>query len=129
VSDDIRLVLDTSAVLAYAATSVNLGETIVEVVDEGGFFGVPVLCLMEAARLVDTKLAGGLELLVAHDHCVVLPVPAEDWRALAELSVMLDHTGRAVCLLEAIDRGAYVITAEPDAYTAAGSDDLPVIGL
>lgn len=128
-SDAIRLVLDTSAVLEYAAASVNLGETIVEVVDEGGTFAVPVLCLMQAARLVDTKLAGGLELLVAHERCVVLPVRAEDWRALVELTTVLDRADLAVCLLEAIDRGAYVITAEPDGYAPAGSDELPVIGL
>ena len=41
---NVRLVLDTTAVLAYAETSIHVGETIAEVLDEGGRFGVPVYC-------------------------------------------------------------------------------------
>jgi hypothetical protein len=126
---DIRLILDTSAALAYTTTSVRLGETIVEVVDEGARFAVPVLCLVEAGRLVEEKLADRLDLLVAHERCVVLPMLAEDWRPVAELTAMLDRVDLAVSLLEAIDRDAYVITAEPARYGPAGQEGLPVIGL
>lgn len=126
---DIRLILDTSAALAYTTTSVALGETIVEVVDEGAQFAVPVLCLVEAGRLVEEKLTDRLALLVAHEQCVVLPMLAEDWRPVAELTAMLDRVDLAVSLLEAIDREAYVITAEPFSYAPAGGEGLPVIGL
>jgi hypothetical protein len=129
VSPDIRLVLDTSAVLAYTATSVGLGETIVEIVDEGAQFAVPVLCLVQAAQRVDPKLAEGLDLLVAHEQCIVLPMLAEDWRPLAELTTLLGQCDLATSLLEAIDRDAYVITGVPSAYLPAGGEDLPVIGL
>jgi hypothetical protein len=45
----IRVVLDASAVAAYAKGSIGLGETIIEVVDDGAAFAVPVTSLTEAA--------------------------------------------------------------------------------
>ncbi len=127
-SHDVRLVLDTSAVLAYTTMSVGLGETIVEVVDEGAQFAVPVLCLVEASRLLATDHTVGLDLLVAHDQCIVLPMLADDWQPLAELTGLLGHPALAASLLEAIDRDAYVITAEPGSYSPGG-ENLPVIPL
>ena len=43
------LVLDTSAILAYAGGSIAVGELIGEFSDEGARFGLPVLCLVDAA--------------------------------------------------------------------------------
>jgi hypothetical protein len=129
VTADVRLVLDTSAVLAYSHASVGLGETIVEVVDEGAQFAVPVLCLVEASRLLDPDAPVGLDVLVAHEQCVVLPMLAEDWRPLAELTGLLGRPDLATGLLEAIDRDAYVITAESVSYLPAGGEGLPVITL
>jgi hypothetical protein len=121
----IRLILDTSAVLAYAETSIHVGETIAEVVDEGGAFGVPAVCLAEASRLVADKLADGVTLLVRHPSCVVLPTLAEDWTAPAAWTRVLGRIDLAAALVEATDRPAgYVLSAEPDAY---GDDDMPVI--
>ena len=123
---EIRLVLDTSAIVAYAATSIDVGETIAEVVDEGGRFGAPVVCLAEAARLVDESLVAGVTLLTRHSSCVVLPTLAEDWLALAAWTRRLGRVDLAVALMEATDRPAgYVLSAEREAY---GEDDIPVIG-
>lgn len=124
----VLIVLDTSAVLAYAATSIHVGETIAEVSDEGAQFGVSVLCLAEAARLLKDDDASGVELLVQHPHCAVLPVPAEDWRYLAQLTKMLDRADLAVSLGEALDRNAFVLTGEPERYTLPGQGNLPIIG-
>jgi len=46
------LVLDRSAIVAYAAGSVHVGEPMAEVHAEGGRVVVPVICLIEAAREV-----------------------------------------------------------------------------
>lgn len=78
---DVRLVLDTSAILAYAGTSIHVGETIAEVVDEFGKIGVPTACLAEASRLVEPKLSDGIALLTHHPACVILPALEEDWTA------------------------------------------------
>lgn len=119
----VRLILDTSAVLAYAATSIHVGETIAEVVDDGGAFGVTAVCLAEAARQAGEERAGGVPLLVNHPRCVVLPVLADDWAALAVWATALGRVDLATAMVEAVDRGAYVLTGEPERY----GDELPVI--
>jgi hypothetical protein len=46
----IRVVLDTSAIIAYAqGSSIDVGEVITEVDDEECAVALPVLCLVEAA--------------------------------------------------------------------------------
>jgi hypothetical protein len=55
---------DTSAILAFTEGSTAVGEAIAKVADEGCLFGLPVMCLAEAARSVtDTDR---LDLLVNH---------------------------------------------------------------
>ena len=49
------LVLDTSAIIAYATGSVDVGEPMAEVRDAGGVVLVPVVCLVEASRTVDER--------------------------------------------------------------------------
>lgn len=121
----IRLVLDTSAILAYAATSIAVGETIAEVVDEGGWFGLPVVCLAEASRLVGEDQAAGVLLLVEHPYAVVTPADDEEWRVLAEWTRILGRVDLASALAEAIAHSGYVLTGEPDGY--GDPDEMPVI--
>ncbi|MEO3922882.1 hypothetical protein ABGB07_03225 [Micromonosporaceae bacterium B7E4] len=123
----IRILLDTSAIIAYTKASISVGETIAEVVDEGGSFGASVLCLAEATRLVDPEHALGVPLLVRHPRCVVLPVLAEDWSAVAEWTRTLGRVDLAVSIVEAVDRNAYVLTAEPERYGDKGDGEVPVI--
>jgi hypothetical protein len=54
------LVLDTSAIVAYAEGSIHVGEPISEVRDEGGLVVVPVVCLVEAARKVGDEMLKAL---------------------------------------------------------------------
>jgi hypothetical protein len=121
----IRLVLDTSAILAYAGTSIGVGETIAEVVDEGGRFALPVICLAEASRLVPDDQAAGVLLLVEHPYAVVSPTPVSDWQVLAEWTRILGRVDTASALVEAINWTAYVLTGEPAEY--GDIDELPVI--
>jgi rRNA-processing protein FCF1 len=124
----VRLVLDTSAVLAYAAGSIDLGEVITEVVDEAYRFGVPALCLVEAARLGGEAGSAGVRLLAWHPQCAILPLDAGDWEAVAEQARQLGRADLAVCLLEAFDRAGYVVTGEPHAY-GDDVDELPIIAV
>ena len=78
----VRIVLDTSAIVAYTRGSIDVGEVIAEVDDERAAAALPVLCLVEATQhIVD---AGHLDLLVNHSATVVIAAEARDWRALAE---------------------------------------------
>jgi hypothetical protein len=125
----VRLVLDTSAVLAYAASSINLGETIAEVVDEGGRFGASVVCLAEASRLAAEDRAFGVPLLTRHTRFVVLPAAAEDWDRLGYWS-KLSRIDRAAAIVEVLDRpDGYLVTAEPGAYDMKALAGLPVISI
>jgi hypothetical protein len=70
------LVLDRSAIVAYAAGSVHVGEPIAEVHSEGGQIVVPVVCLIEAASEVGDEMP---RLLLRHPACTVSPVTVETW--------------------------------------------------
>jgi hypothetical protein len=126
---EVRLVLDTSAVLAYARGSIHVGETIAVAADDGGLFGVSPVCLAEAHRLVEDDRADGVPLLVNHPACVVLALPAEDWSALATWTKEFGRVDLAAAFLEATDRDGFVLTGEPGSYGDKGDGALPVIAI
>jgi len=66
------LVLDTSAVIAFSAGSVDVGEPIAEVHSEGGRVLVPVVCLMKAARQVGDDMP---QLLAERERLLSCPRP------------------------------------------------------
>jgi hypothetical protein len=115
----VRLVLDTTAALAYAHGSVAVGETIGEVAGEGAAFTVPAVCLAEAGAALDLSRLAMLELLVGHPAAVAVDLP--DWRALATACRLYGTVTRATAVSVAAIHRAYVLTAEPDAY---GGDDV-----
>jgi hypothetical protein len=122
----IRLVLDTTAALAYAHGSDAVGETIREVLDEDAGYAMPVICLAEAAAQLDERRLPLLDLLVAHTHAVVVPLP-DDWRALATACRLYGNVARGAAMTMAAQHRAYVLTGEPTAY---GGDDVDgVIGV
>jgi hypothetical protein len=123
----VRLVLDTSAVLAYAVGSINVGELIAEVADEGHRIGVPALCLVDAFRQADQDDLSALRVLTRHPRCAILPMLAGNWEPVAERARVLDRVDLALCLVETLDRDGYAVTAEPDAY--GNTDDLPLIAI
>jgi len=126
----VRLVLDTSAVLAYAAGSIDLGETITEVVDEGGRFGASAICLAEAVRLVDDERALGVPLLTRHPRFTTLPALAEDWDRIGYWAKELCTVDRAVTVVEVLDRpDGYLVTRQSAVYDVKPLADLPIISI
>jgi hypothetical protein len=126
----VRLVLDTSAVLAYAAGSIDLGETIAEVVDEGGRFGASAVCLAEAVHLVPELQALGVPLLTRHVRFVPLPLAGDDWDRVGYWAKELGRVDRGASVVEVLDRpDGYLVTAEPGRYDVKTLADLPVIGV
>lgn len=94
----LRVVLDTSAIVAYTHGSVHVGEVLAEVADEPARFGLPVACLVSAAVLV--KDPHRLELLAAQ------VLGRLDLAAAIETAIQYDN--------------AYLLTAEPEGYAPAG---------
>jgi hypothetical protein len=113
------LVLDTSAIVAYAQGSVDVGEPISEVRDSGGVVLVPLVCLVEAAREVDDDM---LHLLTEHPACELEPLTGDGWPMAATTTRMLGRLDLAVALIAAATGGGFVLTGEPDAYGALGED-------
>jgi hypothetical protein len=109
----VRVVLDTTAVVAYTRGSVNVGEIIVEVTEEKATFAVPAICLVEAARTVADM---PLRLLTVHPACRVLPLLAADWPPLAAAVRVLRRLDVIAALYAAQQADGYVLTAEPGAY-------------
>jgi hypothetical protein len=114
----IRAILDSSAIRAYAAGSIAVGELIGEFSDEGARFGLPVLCLIEAAAGADPRTLAMLGLLTHHTEAVLLPLATEQWQqAAAAAASLYGTTARACAVLPVIDGSAdYVMTAEPNSY-------------
>jgi hypothetical protein len=118
----VRAVLDTTAIAAYGRGAVSVGEILAEITDEHAGFGIPELCLIEAAAQLDVDEWPALALLVGHSQCVRLETPT-DWRDVARAARLLGSTSRAVAMLAAVDHRAYLLTAEPDVY----GDDAPLV--
>ncbi|GAA0919282.1 hypothetical protein [Virgisporangium aurantiacum] len=113
------LVLDTSAIIAYATGSVDVGEPISEVNDAGGVVVVPVVCLVEAAREVDD---GMLHVLAEHPASDLEPLADDGWPMAAATTRMLGRLDLAVALIAAASGGGFVLTGEPEAYGTLGED-------
>jgi hypothetical protein len=86
---DVRLVLDTSAAIAYARSSIHVGEVLAEIADERAVAALPLACLVAAVPAVtDTA---GLRMLAEHAATVVLTDGPDMW---PELAAMAEIVGR-----------------------------------
>lgn len=118
-SDEIAVVLDASALCAYVAGQVAVGELIAEVADEGRHVGVPAVCLA-AAHAASTDEVGSalLTLLMTVPVVRLLPLGADpggdDARQAGVLAraaggdVAMGHAARV-----ALAHQAHYATAEP----------------
>jgi hypothetical protein len=124
VTDEIAVVLDTSALLSYVAGEVAIGELIAEVADEGRHVGVPAVCLAGAHAATDSDLGIALLTLLVTTP-VVRPLPlgadpaVDDARQAGVLAraaggdLALGHAARA-----AIAHQAHLATADPKTAAA-----------
>ena len=120
----VRVVLDTSAIVAYTHGSIDVGEVIAEVDDEYGAVALPVLCLIEAYRVTADR--DRLDVLVNHPATVVLDIDPADWRAVADLAGAGGRIDAAVAALLAVDYWATLLTRQSGWYAGMGAD-FPII--
>jgi hypothetical protein len=121
----IRIVLDTSAILAYARGSIHVGEPLAEVTDENAVAVLPSLCLAEARWMVGDP--GRLKILLEHPATAVM-APSSDWRTLAELQKVVGTLDATSAVALAMDHRGVVLTARSGLY-AGLEDGGPIIGI
>jgi hypothetical protein len=119
----VHLVLDTSAVLAYARGSEHVGETLTQVVENGVSFSVPLCVLATAAARVGPT---PVDLLTTHPAFGPSDSAWTRWPALGAALGLVGRLDAAEALLVALDVHCDVLTAEPDVYAALG-EDAPII--
>ncbi|TDC76523.1 hypothetical protein E1193_23695 [Micromonospora sp. KC606] len=120
----VRLLLDRSALLAYVAGSVHVGEPLHEVIEDRNRFAVTAVTAAEALAVIDDpKDRATMHRLLALDACVVLPTDGQSWH---ELSYWRTYAGRidlATTVMASLEHDASILTRE----TRYGDGDLPVI--
>jgi hypothetical protein len=111
----IRVILDTSAILAFTRGSSQVGDAVAEVDDDGGLIGLPISCLVEARWR-----RGDLERLsrLVHHRATELITAPEDWAALAAALEVAGRQDAAAALLAAVQAGCDVLTTNPRLYSA-----------
>jgi uncharacterized protein with PIN domain len=123
----VRVILDTSAIVAFCRESIDVGEVIAEVADEDGcVFALPTLCLVEASRAVADQ--DRLDLLCAHPAALIITPEPDEWRALAAAYDTVGRLDAASAVLAAIDLGCDVLTGQPGLYAglAGGGPIIPI---
>jgi len=114
----IKLVLDSSAALAYSMGAPQVGEALGELLEEPGWrFAVAAVCLAEAGAIADDGEV--LMRLAHHARGVVPPMPTRRWRQLVALSKLLGSPKWALPFLLATANDAYLLTATPERYPDA----------
>ncbi|MEU4334878.1 hypothetical protein AB0F59_09655 [Micromonospora lupini] len=120
----IRLVLDRSALLAYLAGSVHVGEPLHEVIQDRNRFGVTAVTAAETMAIVsDPKERATLHRLLTLDACEVLATEGRSWHELSFWRTVTGRADLATTVLAVLDHDASILTGE-DRY---GDGDLPVI--
>ncbi|MEJ3741848.1 hypothetical protein WEI85_00905 [Actinomycetes bacterium KLBMP 9797] len=119
----IHLVLDTSAVVAYATGSEHVGEPLTQVAENDAAFTAPPTVLATAATQVDRAW---VDLLTKHPAFEPVETEWTRWAPLAATLAVVGRLDAAEALLVALDFDCDVLTAEPELYAALG-DDPPVI--
>ena len=119
----IHLVLDTSAVIAYARGSEHVGETLTQVLENDAAFTAPMTALAVAATHADPAL---VDLLTKHEAFQPVELEWTRWPALAATIGLLGRSDAAEALLVALDFDGHVLSAEPELYASLG-DDPPII--
>jgi hypothetical protein len=121
----IRLIYDTSAIVAFAHGSVHPGELLSVIAEEGGVVGLPASCLAEAEWIV--RPSGMLDALLDHYATELITTP-QDWNAVGALQAITGLQDAARAVLYAIDLDCDVMSARPLLYSgiAGAAPVLPI---
>lgn len=120
-----RIVLDTSAVVAYTRSSMAVGEILSEIADEEDAVAlVPLPCLVEAAHIVGDL--AHLEIFAAHSAVAVYPGEAGQWMSLASMYGLTGRQDTAMAALLALDAEVPILTRQPGLYASVDDGGLTI---
>lgn len=112
---NVRVVLDTSALVAYSRLNgLAVGELVAMVEEDGGanLIGIPAECLLAAYAVLDKDERARLVDLATRTEgvTVILPLLGVDAVDVAEMDARLPERGPAHAIVEASKRGALLAT-------------------
>jgi hypothetical protein len=136
----IHLILDKSAVIAYMAGNIAVGEALALLLDEiqPAHFGIHLMTLAEADLVQDDDGVPPplrtVRLLMAHVAFRPLTLTLDEVEHLLDFSYAFKSAEMGAALASAYQHDAYVLTAHPDRYlryddNAELSTDERVIGI
>lgn len=111
-----RLVLDTSAVVAWLRGSLAVGEILAEVDDEGGAVLVPLWCLVEAGSASGGLGGERLGLLLAHPATFLITDDGDDWESLVAMRSLVGRHDCAAAAMQSVELQVDVMTGDPSWY-------------
>jgi hypothetical protein len=111
----IALVLDSSAMAAFAVGSVSVGELIMLVDEESQFVALPAAALAQAFARTGADDRAVLRMLVRGPRSVVAPLDAEVTENVGLVARRSDLATAHAAVI-ATDMSAVLVTAEPDAF-------------
>jgi hypothetical protein len=124
-------VFDTGAVLAFAHGVEQVGQMIADSADAGARIAVPVVCLLEAYRILDHTEHGLLGPLRANDVVVTVPVGVEPQVGTAPtigaMARQTERLGAAHAVYTALTAAAGVVTSRPDEIRAVLGDRWEIV--
>lgn len=121
----VRLILDRSALLAYLAGSVHVGEPLHEVIDDGVAFGVPLAVAAEILAAAAGSDLARLHRLFGNPACVLLPGEVDGLPELVYWRRVTGSLDRAACAVAALALDAPILSADGKLY----GGDLAIIDI
>ncbi|MEV6601830.1 hypothetical protein AB0M36_33980 [Actinoplanes sp. NPDC051346] len=128
--NEIRAVLDSSAIRSYAKGHVHVGEVITEVADERAFVGIPATALLEAlGHCEGDKIARArLDILVHLPGTLTLDLTAETaGRVAGTVAFTGGDLARSHAVWASLEHSAAYLTAEPQKSTRLIAEDRIII--
>ena len=124
-------VLDTGALIAFAHGAERVGQMIADAADVEARIAIPVVCLLEAYRILDHTEHELLGSLRANEVIVTVPVDVRPQADTAPtIGAMARHTerlGAAHAVYTALTAAAGVVTSQPDQIRVILGDQWQII--
>jgi hypothetical protein len=127
---DVRLVLDTSALLGYASNRPGIVE-LIECLD-GDLFAVPLRCVARAIRLAPSAAPAAVrnvQRIADHPACQLVPEPSAMADLHADYASFYEREDLAAAMVLAIHLGCALGTYEAASYAVGGQVLNLVIGI